>query len=187
MSKDRLVIITTNKHKIAELTPLFEEFEVSFDTSDHEKMEVRSDNVETIALEAAKHAFGILQRPLVVDDTGLFIDALKGFPRAYPAFVLETIGLQGILRLLDGVSDRRARFVTAVGYSDGIQNLTFVGEMRGTIPETPIGAGGFGYDPIFVPEGMSCTYAQLSKDEKVSISHRSRAFRQFLKWYSQIV
>ncbi|MFW9961681.1 MAG: XTP/dITP diphosphatase [Candidatus Thorarchaeota archaeon] len=186
MSRDRIVLVTQNKHKLAELKPLFDEFKVSFETTDLEKLEIRSHNVEEIALAAAKHANGILKRPVVVDDTGFFVSALSDFPGSYAAYVLQTIGYKGILRLLEGVSDRSARFVTAVAFCDTKNLKSFVGHMRGTISDAPFGEGGFGYDPIFIPDGFSRTYAQLTLSEKVQISHRTKAFRAFLEWATSI-
>ncbi len=183
MSRGRLTLITTNEHKLAELRPLFAEYGVDFETMNVEKIEIRDDSVEIVAREAARHAFETVQKPVVVDDTGLYIDTLAGFPRAYPAFVLETIGRQGILKLLEGKTDRSARFVTSVGYSDGQNLYTFTGEMRGKISLEERGSEGFGYDPIFIPEGFDQTYAELSFQEKTAISHRTRAFSSFLKWY----
>lgn len=172
-----------NQHKLKELTPLFKEFEVSFETSSIEKYEIRSSDVSEVAKEAALQAFNTLGRPIVVDDTGLYIKALKGFPMAYPAFVLDSIGRSGILKLMEGISDRSAKFVTAVGFADKDENRVFLGEMSGFIANEEAGTGGFGYDPIFIPNTETRTYAQLSFDEKVGISHRTRAFRHFLKWY----
>ncbi len=185
MYEEKLVLVTQNKHKLRELTPLFEEFGVEFDTTSLEKWEVRANDVETVASEAAKIAFEELRRPVVVDDTGLYIEALEGFPMAYPAFVLETIGKKGILKLMEGVEDRSAMFISAVGFCDGSTLRTFKGAMEGSIGFEEIGEEGFGYDPIFIPEGYSKTYAQLTFEEKVSISHRSRAFRSFLEWYKK--
>ena len=186
MSKDSVVLVTQNKHKLAELTPLFEEYEMPFETTTLEKFEIRSSNVEEIAGAAARHAFMTLGRPVVLDDTGFFVSALKDFPGAYAAFALKSIGYEGILKLLEGVEDRSAKFVTAVGFCDGTHLKTFVGEMHGAISEQPSGSEGFGYDPIFIPEGFSKTYADLTFDEKISISHRSRAFRAFLEWGTSI-
>ncbi len=76
MSKDRIVLLTQNKHKLAELTPLFEEYGVPFETTTLEKFEIRSHNVEEIALAAAKHAYATLGKPVVLDDTGFFVPAL---------------------------------------------------------------------------------------------------------------
>jgi XTP/dITP diphosphohydrolase len=183
MPSDPLILATQNQHKLAELRPLFSEFGVQFETTSIDKLEVRSDDVEVVAREAAWHAFRQLDRAVVVDDTGLWIDSLDGFPRAYPAFVLETIGLQGILKLLEGEPVRTATFVTAVGFADENDIKTFVGRMEGTISINPKGSEGFGYDPIFIPTDDTRTYAQLSMDEKVRISHRSKAFRKFLTWF----
>jgi XTP/dITP diphosphohydrolase len=186
MSKDSIVLVTQNKHKLAELTPLFKEYDLPFETTDLEKLEIRSDNVEEIAEAAARYAYMTLGRPVVLDDTGFFVSALKDFPGAYAAFVLKSIGYEGILKLLEGVENRTARFVTAVGFCDGTHLRTFVGEMRGSISQRPSGSEGFGYDPIFIPDGFTKTYAELSFEEKISISHRSKAFRTFLEWGTSI-
>ena len=76
--------------------------------------------------------------------------------------------------------------MTAVGFCDGTHLETFVGEMKGTISEQPSGSEGFGYDPIFIPEGFTKTYAELTFKEKINISHRSKAFRAFLEWGTSI-
>ena len=80
MSKDSIVLVTQNKHKLAELTPLFEEYSMPFETTNLEKFEIRSDSVEEIAGAAARHAFMTLGRPVVLDDTGFSVSALKEFP-----------------------------------------------------------------------------------------------------------
>jgi XTP/dITP diphosphohydrolase len=184
MSKDRLVLVTQNKHKLNELTPLFKKYNVDFETTSHKKHEIRSEDVEEIAHVAAKVAYDSLQQPVVVDDTGFFVKSLNGFPGSYAAIVLKSIGYEGILRLMAGKVERTSKFMTAVGYCDGDQLKTFVGTMSGTITQEAAGEGGFGYDPIFVPDGFSKTYAQLKLEEKVSISHRTKAFEEFLQWYT---
>jgi XTP/dITP diphosphohydrolase len=184
MSKDRLVLITQNKHKLKEITPLFRKYNVDFDTTSHEKHEIRSENIEDIARVAAKVAFETLQRPVVVDDTGFFVDSLNGFPGSYAGIVLKFIGYEGILRLMTDKVERTSVFKTAVGYFDGQHLESFLGTMSGSVARESAGVGGFGYDPIFIPDGFTKTYAELTFDEKVSISHRTKAFDEFLKWYS---
>ena len=179
------MLVTQNKHKLMELRPLFEKFDVSFETTSVEKFEIRADDVEAVAHEAAITAYDALKRPVVLDDTGLFVDALNGFPGTYSAYVLKAIGNAGILRLMNNINERAAKFVTAVGYADGDAIQTFIGVMSGNIARTPAGEEGFGYDPIFVPQGETRTYAQLSLSEKVNISHRTKAFRRFLDWYTK--
>ncbi|MHA1906075.1 MAG: RdgB/HAM1 family non-canonical purine NTP pyrophosphatase [Candidatus Thorarchaeota archaeon] len=183
-SEDSLILVTQNEHKLRELRPLFKEYEVTFETTSLKKFEIRSNEVERVALEAARVAYIEAQRPVVLDDTGLYIDALDGFPKSYAAFVLKTIGKQGILKLMQGEENRKARFVTGVGFSNGETLATFKGVMEGSIAHKEEGDDGFGYDPIFIPEGETKTYAQLTFDEKIAISHRSKAFRAFLEWYT---
>ena len=183
MSKDRLVLVTQNKHKLKELTPLFNKYEVEFETTSIEKHEIRSDNIEEIARVAAKVAFETLGRPVVVDDTGFFVEALNGFPGSYAGIVLGFLGYEGILQLMKDKTERRSKFMTAVGFFDGQRLESFVGTMAGIVAQEAGGIGGFGYDPIFIPEGHTKTYAELTFDEKVSISHRSQAFEEFLRWY----
>ncbi|MBD3404874.1 MAG: RdgB/HAM1 family non-canonical purine NTP pyrophosphatase [Candidatus Lokiarchaeota archaeon] len=184
MSEDKLVLVTQNKHKLHELTPLFQKFDVAFQTSSLEKYEIRSNDTNEVALEAALRAFSSLNCPVVVDDTGLYIDALGGFPQAYPAFILDTIGIKGVLKLMRDVDLRQAKFVCAVGYADDSGVRTFIGEMHGTIAHEPQGEGGFGYDPIFIPSGDTRTYAEMAFDEKIAHSHRTAAFTRFLEWYT---
>ena len=187
MSKDRLVLLTQNQHKLKELTPLFKKFEVDFETTSIEKHEIRSERVEEIARVAARVAFDSLQRPVVVDDTGFFVDSLNGFPGSYAATVLRSIGYEGILLLMKDKENRKSEFKTAVGYCDGKHLETFVGSMSGTVAFESRGKKGFGYDPIFVPEGFTKTYAELALEEKVRISHRTRAFEGFLRWYTSVL
>ena len=181
----KLILVTQNEHKLRELRPLFEEYEVEFETTNLSKLEIRSNDVERVALEAAKVAYYESKTRVVLDDTGLYIDALEGFPMSYAAFVLKTLGRKGILKLMDGVKDRKARFVTAVGFSDGETLATFKGIMEGSIAAEEGGQEGFGYDPIFIPEGYTQTYAELSFSEKIAISHRTKAFQSFLEWYCE--
>ncbi|MFX1483178.1 MAG: XTP/dITP diphosphatase [Promethearchaeota archaeon] len=184
MSRDRLALVTMNKNKLKEIAPVFKKYNIEFETASIEKHEIRSDSVAEIARTAARAAFDTLQQPVVVDDTGFFVTSLNGFPGAYAAFVLKSIGYEGILVLMKGKKNRASEFRTAVGFCDGAHLKTFEGLMSGSLANEPAGNGGFGYDPIFVPDGYTKTYAELSFEEKVSISHRTRAFEEFLKWYT---
>jgi len=120
--------------------------------------------------------------PLMIDDSGLFIDALKGFPGVYSSYVFKTVGCDGILRLMEGIVDRSARFECCIGFmTPGGEPHMSKGVAKGSISKSKAGTGGFGYDPIFVPEGHSKTYAQFEVSEKNKISHRGRAIALFLE------
>jgi len=136
------------------------------------KVEVQADAPEIIVAEALK--MNCVEGVLVEDDA-LYIDALGGFPGPYSEYVYRTIGLRGVLKLLEGVQDRRARFVSAMGVCIGGRPIIVRGVVEGWISEEPRGSGGFGYDPIFVPVGYSETFAEMGFARKSEISHRARA------------
>ena len=143
--------------------------------------ETRSDDIAEIARGKAGYAYDRLRRPLIVDDTGFFIDALKGFPGPYAAYVLGSLGCAGILKLMEGVADRHSRFVTAIAYADETGVRVFTGTIEGRITDSPRGTGGFGYDPLFDIGGK--TLAELTLSEKNRGSHRARALSAFHDWF----
>jgi XTP/dITP diphosphohydrolase len=143
--------------------------------------EYRSDDVAEIAREKARYAYEHLSTPLIVDDTAFSIDALNGFPGPYAAYVLRTIGNAGILKLMDGVTDRNAHFTTAIAYADETGIRIFPGTLHGQIIPVPRGTGGFGYDPIFEVGGR--TLAEFPLVEKSRQSHRALALAAFQDWF----
>jgi len=174
----RLAVVTGNPNKAKEVAAFFSgKLEV-----DHIRLECpefRHDDVGEIAREKARFAYERLKVPLIVDDTAFSIDALQGFPGPYAAYVLNTIGNEGILRLLKGIADRNAHFLTAIAYADDSGVRVFTGRIDGKIVD-PRGGGGFGYDPIFEWEGT--TLAELPLPVKSRISHRARALVAFRDW-----
>jgi XTP/dITP diphosphohydrolase len=173
-------MVTSNAGKAAEVAAFFggllEVDHVSLDVPEH-----RSNDIGEIAREKARYAFRQLNTPLIADDTGFFIDALGGFPGPYAAYVLSTVGNPGILKLMDGISDRTARFRTGIAYADERGIRVFTGTMEGKIALSPRGNNGFGYDPIF--ETGNKTLAELPMKEKSAISHRARALSAFHDWF----
>lgn len=150
---------------------------------EHVRLEIpeyRDNDVRNIAREKARYAYSRIGQPLIVDDTAFCVDALNGFPGPYAAYVQETIGNAGILKLMDGVADRQAHFETAIAYADGSEIRIFSGVIEGEVTEAPRGGEGFGYDPIFAVEGR--TLAEIPLAEKSLISHRARALAAFRAW-----
>ena len=136
-----------------------------------------------IARGKAGYAYGQLKTPLIVDDTGFFIDALNGFPGPYAAYVQNTIGNSGVLKLMEGCEDRSARFVTAIAFADAGGVRVFKGTIEGRVAQASRGEGGFGYDPIF--ETGEKTLAEIPLEEKSRISHQARALAAFHDWFVQ--
>jgi XTP/dITP diphosphohydrolase len=127
---------------------------------------------EALAWLAPRHGDG-----LVVDDSGLFIRSLAGFPGVYSSYAFRTLGNDGILALLDGATDRGATFETCIGLLEGSESLVFHGKARGNIADRQRGSGGFGFDPIFVPTDSSRAFAEMTRSEKNAVSHRGQAAR----------
>ncbi len=119
-----------------------------------------------------------------MEDDGLFIKDLNGFPGIYSSFVFKTIGNKGILNLLKDNENRKASFISIFSFFDGKIIESFSGETTGYIT-TKILPEGWGFDPIFKPENEDKTYGQIDILKKNEISHRSKALRKFLEWYDQ--
>jgi len=175
-------MVTSNAHKAAEIAAFFcgtlEVTHIALDIPEY-----RSDDVRDIAKGKAEYAYKKLVTPVIVDDTGFSIDALNGFPGPYAAYVLHSIGNEGILKLMDGVGNREAHFTTAIAFADEKGCRVFPGTIHGKITKSPRGTEGFGYDPIFEWEGR--TLAELSLEEKSKVSHRARALTFFRDWFSK--
>ncbi len=177
----KLAVVTGNPNKAREVAAYFEGvLEVEHVPLDCP--EFRDDDVGEIARGKAEFAYRTLSRPLIVDDTALSIDALRGFPGPYAAYVQKTIGNAGILKLMEGVIDRNAHFETAIAFADGRGIRVFRGILPGTIV-APRGEEGFGYDPIFAYEGQ--TLAEMPLAAKSRVSHRARALEAFRAWVEQ--
>lgn len=173
-----LLFATSNKHKFQEATQLLD---IEIRQLPFEYTEIRSDSLDEVASDAARAAYKRAKEPVFVEDTGLFIDALKGFPGTYSGWVFGKIGMEGVLKLLEGVEDRSAYFQAVVGYMKDKEHVSlFHGKCSGRISLEPRGSGGFGYDPIFVPDGEDQTFAE-SIQLKNKLSHRYKALLEFSK------
>lgn len=172
----RITFVTGNQGKLHEaqtaLAPLGHEVV----NADLHPIEIQGDTLEEISRAKCDVLIGKLPAPFFVDDGGLFVDALNGFPGVFSAHALKKIGVPGILKLMEGVPDRRAHFACVVSYHDGRTTHSFPGRVDGTLAPAPRSTGhGFGFDPIFIPDGHDRTFAELPADVKNRLSHRGRA------------
>ena len=120
--------------------------------------------------------------PIMVEDSGLFIDHLAGFPGPYSSFVETKIGLDGILRLMEGVSNREAHYRASLGVYISGSMIFSEGTCRGKISNKAAGNNGFGYDPIFIPNRKKITFGQMKSYQKYKIDHRAKAFKNIKKF-----
>ncbi len=178
MPQHKAYLLTSNRNKFEEVKPIFEERGIELIMIPYEKVEIQGE-LERVAVVAAALAYS-LPKPLLVEDAGLFIEALNGFPGPFSSYVYKTIGWRGILKLMDGIKDRSAFFKAVVAcFNKDIR--TFEGIVEGEIAEEGRGEKGFGFDPIFIPKGYSKTFAEMDIIEKSKISHRGKAFREVVK------
>ena len=170
------VLVTGNAGKINEARRIVGH-ELEYEPLD--LPEIQSLDLNEVLENKAREAFRRLGRAVVVEETGLFLDAMNGFPGPLVKWMLESIGPEGIAKACLGMGDMNAQARCALAYFDGQRLVSAQGETRGSLVLEPIGSQGFGWDPIFIPEESERTYAQLSAEEKDQIGHRGRAWRAF--------
>lgn len=182
----RLIFFATgNVHKFNEARTVLAEHRISAAMLRTEASEIQDDDIGNIARAAALEAARRSLLPIIVEDAGLFIDALNGFPGPYSRYVYETIGKKGVVKLLENREDRKARFMSVVAFSSPRTEVEcFDGVVEGRIAEEIRGDSGFGFDPVFEPrEKPGRTFGEMTLEEKNEFSHRARALRKFAKWY----
>lgn len=180
---ETFVLCTGNPGKATELSALLPagiKLVTLVDLGIHPDLPENGDTLEANALEKAHHVHALCGLPCVADDTGLEVDALGGAPGVWSArYAGEArdpkANMAKLLSALEGSTDRRARFRTVIALVGVGPDRTFTGTVEGHITAAPFGAGGFGYDPVFVPEGQERTFAEMDAAAKNAISHRGRA------------
>jgi XTP/dITP diphosphohydrolase len=189
-----LVFATNNLHKLEEIRKITTDSIQIVSLKDcgfNSDIEETKDSLEGNAKLKAETVFMATGHPCFADDTGLFVNALDGAPGIYSArFAGENAkdqdNVQLLLKKLEGVADRSAHFKTVISLVTEKENYLFSGEIHGTITEQPIGENGFGYDPVFIPEGFDQTFAQLDSSIKNKISHRAKATAALIEFINQL-
>lgn len=174
-----LYFATSNKNKFVEAKSILSEFGISLGLFKCNLQEIQSDTLEEVARHKAAQAHLLCSKPVIVEDDGLFISSLKGFPGPYSSFAYETIGNKGIIKLVS--HNRAAAFRSVIAYCEKRSDVKLFGSnVRGSISKKLQGRR-WGYDPIFIPAGQKRTYSQL--ENKNQISHRYLALEKFARWY----
>lgn len=184
----KLVFASNNKHKIQEIKQLLPSTIEVIDLEDIGCLEDIPETANTIEGNAKLKADYVTKHyglPCFADDSGLEVEILNGEPGVYSArYAGEPKNDQNNIRkLLDQLADktnRQAQFKTAIALNINNQQHLFIGIAKGEIATTPQGSNGFGYDPVFIPENSSETFAELNLDEKNKISHRAKAVAQLV-------
>lgn len=186
---EEVIFVTHNKGKIASAKKQLEE--VNFKIYEYELEEPRSDDIQYISKYKVKEAYKIVQKPCLSLDCGFWIDTLQGFPRAFVNFALDTIGIEGILKLMEGKENRACRFTECLSYYDGKEVYQFMGEHEGTIANQIAGKdtekkwSDLWY--IYQPYGYSKTLAEMTEEERANRKKYKSvdSMKEFAKWYKK--
>jgi non-canonical purine NTP pyrophosphatase (RdgB/HAM1 family) len=178
----KVTFITGNQGK-ADFMAKFLDYPV-----DHQKIdldETQSLNLQEIAEHKVRQAYNIAKRPVIIEDMGLSFNAMGRLPGPFIKWFLEEIGTEGLCKLLDTYEDRSAKARICFAYYDGSQMQFFEGEVNGRIANTPKGDNGYGWDPVFIPNGIDKTYAQMNDEEKSAWSLRTTTVFPKIKEFLQ--
>ena len=177
---DVLTFGTTNEGKLKEVSEILG---IKVDGIGLEVDEIQSLDRTQVALKKARAYFQQVNKPLLVEDNSLEFKGLNGLPGTFIDYFFKALGNEGLTELLSHVRDRSAvAFTTLVYYESENTYQVFTGEMSGKIAKFPRGEKGFGWDPIFIPDGDNRTLAELEPAEKAAISMRKKALDRFKKW-----
>jgi len=179
-----LYFITHNESKFLEAEEIGKEYSVSINWVNQEYEEIQNNKLETIALKSCKRILqkepSLNNKNFFLEDAGLFIEALDGFPGPYSSYVFKTIGNEGILKLMEEEKNRRAFFKSVIAYYSNNETKIHTGKTEGEIIHNMRGEKGFGFDPIFQPTNSNATFAEMSLETKNLYSHRQKSLRELL-------
>lgn len=176
-----LLLVTGNRGKLAEARRLTKALGVALSSIEIDLPEIQSLDMEAVLAAKARQAFEVARRPVVVEETGLELAALNGFPGPLVKWMLDAIGAEGLARTALALGNPRAKAVCLLLWTDGESTRLGRGETSGELVLPARGDRGFGWDPVFSPDGEGRTYGELSEREKDELGHRGRAWRDLLR------
>ena len=182
----KLYFITSNKGKYIEAKEKFSKLDIEIIQKNLGYPELQSDSLENVALYGAEDIKKRFDKPFFLEDAGLFIGSLNGFPGVYSAFVFYKIGCLGILKLMEELkhNKRKACFRSVIAFKEPNSEIElFIGETHGKISKKQIGKNGFGYDPIFIPKNQTKTFGQMRTEEKNLFSHRGKSLNKLIDFF----
>lgn len=177
-----IIFVTGNKAKVRETEEILG---VKLKVADIDIEEIQHNDPKKIAEHKLEEAYKKLNKPVIIDDVSVEADVLNGFPGPFIKWVLVAgDGPSVLLKMLENQKNRKATAKLIIGYFDGKNKKLFTGEMRGKFTDKPKGENGFGWDKVFIPDGFTKTFAEMSRKEKNEVSHRKKALdklHDFLK------
>lgn len=166
----KITLVTGNWAKIAQAKEFLEPLGVEVDNIKMDTVEIQANSIEEVAAYSAKWASNELKKNIVKNDTGIVIEGINDFPSAYTHYVQDTIGIDGILKLMKGIENRKAKFVQALAFCEyGKEPVVFKSETYGTISLEKQGEYGWSWDFIFIPDGQDKTLGCFPDDVRLKM------------------
>ena len=188
----QLILATHNDHKAKEFRDILAQYSVQTlaDLGHDDEIKETATSLEGNSFIKAETVFKRYGHVVISDDSGLEVDALNGAPGVYSARYAgdprnDQRNTEKLLDELQGASNRKAQFRTVITLMNAENSFQFEGIVKGTIAKSPRGEAGFGYDPVFIPEGVQHTFAELAANEKNKISHRANAIEKLLHFLNE--
>lgn len=188
----QLILATHNDHKAKEFRDILPLYSVQTlaDLGHDDEIKETATSLEGNSFIKAETVFKRYGHVVISDDSGLEVDALNGAPGVYSARYAgeprnDQRNTEKLLDELQGASNRKAQFRTVITLMNAENSFQFEGIVKGTITKSPRGEAGFGYDPVFIPEGVQQTFAELAANEKNKISHRANAIEKLLHFLNE--
>ena len=188
----QLILATHNDHKAKEFRDILPQYSVQTlaDLGHDDEIKETATSLEGNSFIKAETVFKRYGHVVISDDSGLEVDALNGAPGVYSARYAgdprnDQRNTEKLLDELQGASNRKAQFRTVITLMNADNSFQFEGIVKGTIAKSPLGEAGFGYDPVFIPEGVQQTFAELAANEKNKISHRANAIEKLLHFLNE--
>ncbi|HLC36717.1 MAG TPA: non-canonical purine NTP pyrophosphatase [archaeon] len=180
-----IIFATSNHGKALEAAKVLEKFNVKVKHKKMDIIELDLDSIEEISVEKAKSAFKKIKKPLIVEDTGVYLSAFPGFPGVVSKKVMKALRVKGFIKLLKGEKNRKMEFNTVFTFIWGKNKFkVFDSSIHGNVPFKPKGNSHkqLLYDSMFVPEGFSETFAEMTVEEKNKLSARGKALEKLGRW-----
>jgi len=175
----KYTFITGSKGKIAEFSSIMQ---TDLTHIKLDLVEIQSIQVAEVVASKLVEAYRMIQAPVMVEDTGLYVNAWNGFPGALIKWPIESVGLEGICSMLDAFEDRSAYAQTIIGVYDGEKDAQFFeGKVEGRIADYPKGENGFGWDKLFIPAGEDQTFGEMDLEQKMQFSMRKQAILKMME------
>lgn len=189
---EQIFFHTGNQHKLDEASQAMSELQIKIKSLRSispgiSVVEPQGENCAQVAHSKILQVLQLVEKKMngnwiMVEDSGLFVDVLGGFPGVYSSYVHFTVGIEGILKLLEEKNDRSARYISSIAFWDGEHIHSVQGQCVGRISIEPKGDAGFGYDPVFIPEaGDGRTFSEMDMTEKLDLSHRTMALKMMIQ------